>query len=47
MHFLLKPTNKSDTDANAISLPIFGYVLLPGNQPVGSYSDTLQVQLSY
>lgn len=35
------------TNANAITLPIFGYVLLPGNKPAGTYSDTLQVQISY
>lgn len=44
---IAQSVNVPYTDANAISLPIFGYVLLPGNQPVGSYSDTLQVQLSY
>ncbi|MVV50077.1 SCPU domain-containing protein [Pseudomonas sp. PB120] len=35
------------TDANNISLPIYGQVLLPGNQPGGTYSDVLQVQLSW
>jgi spore coat protein U-like protein len=37
----------SYSDANTISLPIYGRVLLPGNQPGGTYSDTLQVQLSW
>ena len=37
----------SYSDANAISLPIYGRVVLPGNQPGGTYSDTLQVQLSW
>lgn len=35
------------SDANNISLPIYGQVLLPGNQPGGTYSDVLQVQLSW
>lgn len=35
------------TDANNISLPIYGQVLLPGNQSGGTYSDVLQVQLSW
>jgi spore coat protein U-like protein len=35
------------TDANNISLPIYGQMLLPGNQPGGTYSDVLQVQLSW
>jgi spore coat protein U-like protein len=35
------------TDANNISLPIYGQVLLPGSQPGGTYSDVLQVQLSW
>ncbi|MGE8190111.1 Csu type fimbrial protein [Pseudomonas sp. NPDC086278] len=35
------------TDANNISLPIYGQVSLPGNQPGGTYSDVLQVQLSW
>lgn len=34
-------------NANNISLPIYGQVQLPGNQPVGTYSDVLQVQLSW
>ncbi|MGL6243685.1 Csu type fimbrial protein [Pseudomonas sp.] len=34
-------------DANNISLPIYGRVQLPGNQPGGTYSDVLQVQLSW
>ena len=37
----------SYSDANTISLPIYGRVVLPGNQPGGTYSDTLQVQLSW
>lgn len=35
------------TDASNISLPIFGQVQLPGNVPGGTYSDVLQVQLSW
>ncbi|MHC8327799.1 Csu type fimbrial protein [Pseudomonas sp. LB1P83] len=35
------------TDANNISLPIYGRVQLPGDQPGGTYSDVLQVQLSW
>jgi spore coat protein U-like protein len=35
------------TDANNISLPIYGRLQLPGNQPGGTYSDVLQVQLSW
>ncbi|WP_085579683.1 MULTISPECIES: spore coat U domain-containing protein [unclassified Pseudomonas] len=35
------------SDANNISLPIYGRVQLPGNQPGGTYSDVLQVQLSW
>jgi len=34
-------------NANNISLPIYGRVVLPGNQPAGTYSDVLQVQLSW
>ena len=34
-------------DANNIVLPIYGRVQLPGNTPGGTYSDTLQVQLSW
>ncbi|QHD07757.1 Csu type fimbrial protein [Pseudomonas sp. R76] len=39
----------SVTYANAasITLPIYGRVQLPGNTPGGTYSDTLQVQLSW
>ncbi|CRM75563.1 spore coat protein U domain-containing protein [Pseudomonas fluorescens] len=37
----------SYSDANTIRLPIYGRVVLPGNQPGGTYSDTLQVQLSW
>ena len=44
---ILQSVNVPYTNANAITLPLFGYVLLPGNQPAGTYSDTLQVQLSY
>ena len=44
---IAQSVNVPYTNANAISLPIFGYVLLPGNQPAGTYSDTLQEQLSY
>ena len=44
---IAQSVNVPYTNANAISLPIFGYVLLPGNQPAGAYSDTVQVQLSY
>ena len=39
--------NVSYSDASSISLPIYGRVQLPGNQPGGTYSDTLQVQLSW
>ena len=39
--------NVTYSDANNISLPIYGRVQLPGNQPGGTYSDTLQVQLSW
>ncbi|KWU48104.1 MULTISPECIES: Csu type fimbrial protein [Pseudomonas] len=35
------------SNANNITLPIYGRVQLPGNQPGGTYSDTLQVQLSW
>ncbi len=35
------------SDANNITLPIYGQVQLPGNQPGGTYSDVLQVQLSW
>lgn len=35
------------SDANNISLPIYGRVVLPGTQPGGTYSDVLQVQLSW
>ena len=34
-------------NANNISLPIYGRVQLPGNTPGGTYSDTLQVQLTW
>lgn len=39
--------NVAYSDANNISLPIYGRVQLPGNQPGGTYSDTLQVQLTW
>ena len=35
------------SDASNISLPIYGRVVLPGSQPGGTYSDTLQVQLTW
>ncbi|MGC5702030.1 spore coat protein U domain-containing protein [Pseudomonas sp. NFXW11] len=35
------------SDANNISLPIYGQAQLPGTQPGGTYSDVLQVQLSW
>lgn len=35
------------SNANNITLPIYGRVVLPGNQPGGTYSDVLQVQLSW
>ena len=35
------------TDANNIRLPIYGQVQLPGTQPGGTYSDVLQVQLTW
>ena len=34
-------------NANNITLPIYGRVQLPGNTPGGTYSDTLQVQLTW
>lgn len=34
-------------NANNITLPIYGRVVLPGNQPAGTYSDVLQVQLIF
>ncbi|UII69472.1 spore coat U domain-containing protein [Pseudomonas sp. HN11] len=39
--------NVAYSDANNINLPIYGRVQLPGNQPGGTYSDTLQVQLTW
>ena len=39
--------NVAYSDANNINLPIYGRVQLPGNQPGGTYSDVLQVQLSW
>ncbi|MGY2288580.1 Csu type fimbrial protein [Pseudomonas sp. SDO528_S397] len=39
--------NVAYSNANNISLPIYGRVVLPGNQPAGTYSDVLQVQLSW
>ena len=44
---IAQSVNVPYANANAITLPIYGYVLLPGNQPAGTYSDTLLVQLSY
>lgn len=35
------------SNANNITLPIYGRVVLPGNLPGGTYSDVLQVQLSW
>lgn len=35
------------SDANNIRLPIYGRVVLPGNQPAGTYNDTVQVQLTW
>ncbi|MGF6096521.1 Csu type fimbrial protein [Pseudomonas sp. 18175] len=35
------------SNANNITLPIYGRVQLPGNTPGGTYSDTLQVQLTW
>jgi spore coat protein U-like protein len=35
------------SNANNITLPIYGRVVLPGNQPGGTSSDVLQVQLSW
>lgn len=37
----------SYSNANNITLPIYGQVHLPGTQPAGTYSDVLQVQLSW
>ncbi|WP_277963234.1 Csu type fimbrial protein [Pseudomonas sp. RIT-To-2] len=34
-------------DSTNISLPIYGRLSLPGNLPAGSYSDVLQVELSW
>jgi len=34
-------------DSTSISLPIYGRLSLPGNVPAGSYSDVLQVELSW
>jgi spore coat protein U-like protein len=39
--------NVAYSNANNITLPIYGRVVLPGNQPAGSYSDVLQVQLTF
>lgn len=39
--------NVAYSNANNITLPIYGRVVLPGNQPAGTYSDVLQVQLSF
>lgn len=35
------------SDANAITLPVYGRAQLPGNLPAGSYTDVVQVQLSW
>lgn len=35
------------SDSTNISLPIYGRLSLPGNVPAGSYSDVLQVELSW
>lgn len=35
------------SDANNISLPVYGRLQLPGNTPAGQYSDVVQVQLSW
>lgn len=35
------------SDASNIRLPIYGRVVLPGNQPAGTYSDVVQVQLTF
>lgn len=35
------------SDSNSISLPIYGRLSLPGNVPAGSYSDVVQVQLTW
>ncbi|WDU64353.1 spore coat U domain-containing protein [Pseudomonas poae] len=39
--------NVAYSNANNITLPIYGRVVLPGNQPAGTYSDVLQVQLTF
>lgn len=39
--------NVAYSNANNITLPIYGRVQLPGNTPGGTYSDTLQVQLTW
>ncbi|KAF1032199.1 MAG: hypothetical protein GAK37_00549 [Pseudomonas sp.] len=39
--------NVAYSNANNITLPLYGRVVLPGNQPAGTYSDVLQVQLSW
>ena len=44
---IAQSVNVPYTNANAITLPIYGYVKLPGNQPAGTYTDVVQVQLSF
>jgi spore coat protein U-like protein len=39
--------NVAYSDANNIRLPIYGRVVLPGNRPAGTYSDVVQVQLTF
>ncbi|QXI30364.1 Csu type fimbrial protein [Pseudomonas vanderleydeniana] len=39
--------NVAYSNPNNITLPLYGRVLLPGNLPAGTYSDVLQVQLSW
>ncbi|MBS7842526.1 spore coat protein U domain-containing protein [Pseudomonas fluorescens] len=39
--------NVAYSNANNITLPIYGRVVLPGNQPAGTYSDVVQVQLTF
>ncbi len=39
--------NVAYTNANNIRLPIYGRVVLPGNVPAGTYTDVVQVQLTW
>lgn len=39
--------NVAYSNADNITLPIYGRVVLPGNQPAGTYTDVVQVQLSW